>query len=272
MVVSTSATDARRTDAFLRLARGVSALLHESQRERGVSALHVKSGRRLFASELATARSRTDVRRRGASALVESLGPELLADALLRQHLDRLASAGEDVARVRAEIERQVATPDRIVQVFSALNTELLAAVDDCVDRVDRDDARCLALASLSLLNAKEKTGLERARLGAAFVGGVPDESDRLALAQLVAARATYLHVYSMTAPSPAAQMLRRVLAAPPTIEVRRIEERIIGHSPQPAKAIDANTWFQTISRTIEMMGDLADATLGFFPANDSVH
>src|SRR4051794_24486916 len=111
MVFSSSAADARRTDAFLRLARGVSALLHESQRERGVSALHVKSGRRLFASELAAARSRTEARRRGASDLVETLGPELLAGANLREHLDRIASAGADVARVRGEIERQVATP-----------------------------------------------------------------------------------------------------------------------------------------------------------------
>jgi hypothetical protein len=196
----------------------------------------------------------------------------LLAGAAVREHLDRIAAAGEDVARVRAEIERQGATPDRVVQAFSKLNSELLAAVDHCVDRVDRDDARCLALASLSLLYAKEKTGLERARLGAAFVDGAPEESDRLALAQLVSARATYLHLYSMTAPSPAAQMLRRVLAAPPTLEVRRIEERIIGRSPEPAKAVDAGTWFQTISRTIEMMGDLAEATLGFFPANDTVH
>src|SRR5262245_58579846 len=128
MVFPSSPADARRTDAFLRLARGVGDLLHDSQRERGVSALHVKSARRLFASELAAARARTEARRRGAAGLVETLGPELLSN--VRDYLARIAAAGEEVARVRVEIEQRTATPDRVVQAFSALNAELLAAVD----------------------------------------------------------------------------------------------------------------------------------------------
>jgi methyl-accepting chemotaxis protein len=266
MNVPISEAEARRADAFLRLARGVGALLHESQRERGVSTLHVKSNRRLFASELASARTRTDARRRGAATLVQTLGRELLASADVQAHLDRIAAASEDISIVRAEIERQVATPDRVVGAFSALNSEMLSAVGDCVARVDEERTRCLALASLALLHAKEKTGLERARLGAAFVGGGADQRDRVALAELVAARASYLHVYSMTAPSPAAQMLRRVMAAPPAVEVRRIEDRIIAQDT--GKVVDPNAWFSTITRTIEMMGDVAEATLSYFPAN----
>jgi hypothetical protein len=266
MTFPTSEAEARRAEAFLKLARAVGALLHESQRERGVSTLHVKSGRRLFASELAAARTRTDARRRGASSLVETLGRELLAGVEVQAHLERIAAASEDISVVRAEIERQVATPDRVVDAFSALNSEMLSAVDDCVVRVDQERVRCLALASLALLHAKEKTGLERARLGAAFVGGGADQRDRVALAELVASRASYLHVYSMTAPTPAAQMLRRVLAAPPAVEVRRIEDRIIAQDS--GKGVDPSAWFSTITRTIEMMGDVADATLSYFPAN----
>jgi methyl-accepting chemotaxis protein len=270
MTFPSSQTQSRRTEAFLRLARSVGALLHESQRERGVSALHVKSGRRLFASELAAARSRTDARRRGAADLVETVGAELMAD--VRAHVERIAAAGEDVTRVRAEMERHEATPARVVQAFTALNSELLSTVDDSVARVEQEEARTLALASLSLLYAKEKTGLERARLGAAFVGGGPDESDRLALAELVSVRATYLHMYSVTAPSTGAQMLRRVLASPSTIEVRRIEERVMGLGAGPQGPVDAGAWFRTISRTIELMGDVADATFSFFPGHQPGH
>jgi methyl-accepting chemotaxis protein len=254
--------EARRADAVLRLARATAALLHESQRERGVSALHVKSGRKLFASELAAQRSRTEARRRGVAALVEAVGPDLMDDA--PGHAEKLAATADGVAVVRGEMERQVATPDRVVDVFSALNAELLAAIDDGIARLGDEDVRCLALALLALENAKEKTGLERARLGAAFVGGGPDERDRVALAELVAARATYLHLYGLTAPAPAAQMLRRVLAAPAAVEVKRIEEGVI--ASRPSVPIDANAWFSTISRTIESLGDVTTATLSYFP------
>jgi hypothetical protein len=251
-------------DAFLRLARATAALLHESQRERGVSALHVKSGRKLFASELAAQRSRTEARRRGVAALVESVGADVLEDA--PRHAQKLAVTADGVALVRDEIEREAASADRVVDVFSALNAELLAAIDDSITLLGSEEVRCLALATLALEHAKEKTGLERARLGAAFVGGAPDERDRVAVAELVAARATYLHMYGLTAPAPAAQMLRRVLSAPAAVEVKRIEDRVIGARGARVEAVDVNAWFKTISRTIEMLGDVTNATLSYFP------
>jgi methyl-accepting chemotaxis protein len=258
-----SPAEARRREAFLRLARVVGALLHESQRERGVSALHVKSGRRLFAADLAAQRARTDVRARGAKELVAQIGSTLFDDG--PGALDRLGVATRDVVAVRGEIERSSATPDRVLSAFSFLNDELLAEIDDGAAHVSDGEVRCLAFASLALLHAKEKTGVERARLGAAFVTGELSLNDRLALAELVAARTSYLHVYAMSAPSPAAQMLRRVLAAPPAVEVRRIEDRLIAPDAR-AMTIDAATWYSTITSKIEMLGDVADATLSNFP------
>jgi Nitrate and nitrite sensing len=264
---SVSPAEARRREAFLRLARVVGALLHESQRERGVSALHVKSGRRLFAADLAAQRARTDVRARGAKELVAQIGSTLFDDG--PGALDRLGVATRDVVAVRGEIERSAATPDRVLSAFSFLNDELLAEIDDGASHVSEGEGRCLAFASLALLHAKEKTGVERARIGAAFVevgpAGELSLNDRLALAELVAARTSYLHMYAMAAPSPAAQMLRRVLAAPPAVEVRRIEDRLIAPEAR-ATTIDAATWFSTITRKIEMLGDVADATLSYFP------
>jgi hypothetical protein len=255
---------ARRTEAFLRLARSVGAFLHESQRERGVSALHVKSGSRLFAAELGAARSRTDARRRAATSLVDELGPDLLADVSGR--MDRIAAAGQGVAAVREDIRKGAAAPEEVVRVFSALNAELLGAMDACVAAIGEGEERCLALAALAMLHAKEKTGVERARLGTAFVGGRPDEGDRLALAELMAAQATYLHAYSMAAPMGAAQMLRRVLAAPAALAVRKIEDQVMTPVADAPPSMDAGAWFSTITRKIEMLGDVADATLNYFP------
>jgi methyl-accepting chemotaxis protein len=251
----------------VQILRAVGSFLHEAQRERGVSAVHVKSGRRLFASEIAVQRSRTDVRRRNVAALALFLGPSVLPDT--PAHLERIAGLMETVSTVRGEIERRAVTAARVIEAFSALNTELLSAVDAYVTRVTGEDARCLALASLALLHAKEKTGIERARLGTAFVGTGPDEADRLAIAELIAARTSYLHMYAATAPTAAAQMLRRGLAAPPAVEVRRIEDRIFARDAHTHAnvAVDAGTWFSTITRKIEMLGDVANLTLSYFPA-----
>ncbi|HVZ73711.1 MAG TPA: nitrate- and nitrite sensing domain-containing protein [Polyangia bacterium] len=266
-VESLSPAEARRRDAFLRLARAVGAYLHESQRERGVSALHVESGRKLFARDLGEQRARTDARARGATTLVESVGPALLGDAPAA--LDRIGAAVRGVADTRAEIERSAATSGRVVDAFTRLNAELLAAFDDGAAHVSEGPVRGLAFAAVALQHAKEKVGLERARLGAALVAGGLGDADRLALAELIAAQATYLHIYSMTAPTTAAQMLRRVLAAPPALEVKRFEDRLMATSTsRPVAPVDARAWFATISRKIEMLGDVGDATLSFLPTH----
>jgi hypothetical protein len=256
-------TEARRWDAFLRITRAVGAYLHELQRERGVSALHAESGGRIFTSELASQRPRTDARARAAAAAFESAGASLLADA--RRAIDRVDAATRAVTGMRSEVGRSGASSRRIVETYSVLNSELLTTIDDVCSRLDLEEARRLALASLALQHAKEKTGLERARLATGFLSGEIALGDRMAIAELVAARTSYLHVYELSAPGPVAQMLRRALAAPPAREVMRIEERLMAMAPEAASGPDgAQKWFALISRIIETLQDVGDATLNY--------
>src|SRR3954471_7622534 len=99
-MIDAESPEARRAGEFLALARSIGALLHETQRERGVSALHVQSGRRLFAGELHAQSARSEIRRRAVVSLLEDLGPSSLLPGASGS-LARIADSLGDVSDMR---------------------------------------------------------------------------------------------------------------------------------------------------------------------------
>jgi len=138
---------------------------------------------------------------------------------------------------------------------------ELLAAIDAFMAASALDTDKSSALACVALLHAKEKTGIERAQLSSAFVADRFTSSQRLAVAALIAAQSSYLHIFSTVAPRPAEQLLRRTLASPEAADVTRMERVVYGEE-EHGFGIDPSSWFASITRKIDMLGDVAKATI----------
>jgi len=122
--------------------------------------------------------------------------------------------------------------------------------------------ARNEALACVVLLHAKEKAGMERAHLTMAFQRDRFAQGQRLSVAALIAAQSTYLHIFSATAPEAGEVALRRALTSPAAAEVQRMES-VVFLDDESGFGIDPTTWFRTISRKIDMLGDVSTTVLG---------
>jgi hypothetical protein len=254
-----SHADADSPDApFLAVTGAVGALLHETQRERGLSTLFVASGGRTPREPLITQRSHVDTQR---SALTQLLAASPEAPAAVRHRLDRAATLLGQLATTRAGIDDGVVTAAQLISYFSAVNVELLAALDAFMVTGVGGPHRSGALACVALLYAKEKLGIERAQLTQAFLEDKFSEGQRLSVAALIAAQASYLHIFSAAAPRAAEQLLRRTLASPAAAEVERMESVVYATS-DGGFGIDAATWFETISRKIDMLGDVSSTVI----------
>ena len=113
------------------------------------------------------------------------------------------------------------------------------------------------------LLYAKEKTGIERARIGAGLAAQSISDDDRRALAALTSARTSYLHVFAATAPRPAEQLLDRALASTSYAELTRMEELLLA-GRETEIDVDARGWFNVVSREMDHLGEIGTAALGF--------
>jgi hypothetical protein len=243
---------------FLAMTAAVGALLHETQRERGVSTLFLASHGRLFRRELEEQRARVDERRAALAAHAQS---RPAAPAAVGHRLDRVESVLAQLGTSRAGVDDRVVTVPQIIGYFSALNSELLAALDAFMVTGLDGPARSGALACIALLYAKEKTGIERAQLADAFLVDRFSDGQRLAVAAAIAAQTSYLHLFSAAAPRAAEKLLRRSLASPALAEVQRMEG-VVYAAAERGFGIDAATWWSAISRKIDLLDDVSTSVL----------
>jgi len=235
----------------------VSALVHETQRERGVSSLYAASGGHRFGAELAAQWRATD--RRSAELAAFQERHEVRLPSAATEQLARGHDLLRDVMAARHRVENLKLVPTEIMRVYSHLNAELLQIIDGLIPRAVEPGERAIALAWMALLYAKEKTGIERAQLVSAF------ERDRFADGQYqavlgaIAARQSYLHLFGTAAPSPVTDLLRAPTASKVAGAVEEMERVALSHR-RGGFGIDPTDWFATVSRQIEILGDVESA------------
>jgi hypothetical protein len=243
---------------FLAVTDAVHALLHETQRERGLSTMFVGSRGRLPGAELQRQRSRVDTQR---AVLARVVRDATDTPPSVRHRLDRANTLLGQLAATRAGIDDLVVTAAQEIGFYSNVNAELLAALDAFVVTGVSGPRRSGALACVALLYAKEKAGVERAQLTDAFLEDRFSEGQRLSVAGVIAAQASYLHIFSAAAPRAADQLLRRTLASPEASEVQRMESVVYG-TDETGFGVDASTWFAMISKKIDMLGDVSSTMI----------
>ncbi len=146
----------------------LSALVHETQKERGFTAGYLGSSGRRFASELTRQHGQVDERAQALDVMLtgldlEDLGPEIAA---------ALASARselEQVTSVRGRVSAQQISLDDALGYYTQMNAKFLNAVGEARNmpappRVSREVG-----AYAEFLLGKERAGIERAVLSSAF-------------------------------------------------------------------------------------------------------
>jgi hypothetical protein len=241
-----------RSRLFLAMTAAVSALVHETQRERGASSLYVSSGGRLFEAELREQWRVTDQRQAEMRNVLERNRGGLPHD--LGERLERGEALLASVLAERPRVEALDAAVGDVIERYTAINAELLAVLDGLAMRAVEARLRPTALAWMALLHAKEKTGLERAQLSSAFTRDRYADGQYASVLSLVAARQSYLHVFSVAAPRSAEELLRKTLSSP--VEQEFVEmERVALMKKDGGFGIDPAAWFLTISRKMDLYG-----------------
>jgi Nitrate and nitrite sensing len=250
-----------RPDLFPKLIAAMSGLLHETQNERGMSAIAAASSGRIFRRELPRQRERMDVRRERFLSLWREMGDTL--GASLAGRFDRVDGCLRQLIAGRGAIDDGQTASAEVVASYTRANAELLGIGDAALVAYASADNRPNALACVVLLYAKEKTGIERARIGAGLAARSISDDDRRALAALTSARTSYLHVFAATAPRPAEQLLERALASASYLELTQMEELLLAGRESEID-LDARGWFNAVTREMDHLGEIGTAALGF--------
>jgi hypothetical protein len=233
------------------LARRISRLVHETQKERGETAVLLGSDGRRFACELAEQRAETDrwIADLNGFSDIAGLPPALSGP------VGALRGLGDLVAAVRADTDGGEASPHAIIDSYTDLNVKLLEIIDviaaDAPERL-----RVLGVAFSSLMWAKENTGRERAQLAVAFGRDRFAPGQIFAVGALFGAQESFLRLFTTAAPRDIVSELNERMAEPPLGEVRRLEAIALSRV-DGGFGVDPTHWYEAITRKVDLIGEV---------------
>lgn len=236
-----------------------SALVHELQKERGMSAGFISSGGKKFADILPGQRKLTNEKRK----LLEAALNEFDADAFGGHLPDLVEKAKKNIAKL--EDNRGSVTglnykvPD-MAKYYTGTIASLLDIVDDMV--LLSTDAHITTQINVysAILQGKERAGQERAMGAAGFSGQKFKPGIYRKFVSLLAQQQTYKSIHHKQAHADQIAFFNQTIKGPAVDEVERMR-KIALDSPFTGTTgdIEGGYWFKTITEKINLMKKVED-------------
>ena len=239
---------------LIELAPSVSGLIHELQKERGMSAGFTGSKGAKFADALPGQRRDTDQALTAARASLAAVVADSDASAFAATIANAETTLGR-LADVRSRISRLEMPIKDLADYYTSTIASLLSIIDQLgVSSVDADVSRAV-VAYMALLRAKESAGLERAMGSAGFGAGAFEHGVYVRFLTMISRQDTYLDQFKHFAAEADRQFLASTVSGPAVDEVARMQN-IAVDSPRTGttEGIQADDWFKQITAKIDLM------------------
>ena len=236
----------------------VSNVVHELQKERGMSAGFIGSKGARFSAELPKQRELTDtlhktlagLRAGNASALPEHL-KKTLDDGI--GNLGKLSDMRQRITAL------QVPGPESFGFYTNAID-RLLAMLSQATAVGDEATIAREMMSYVMFINAKEQAGRERATVNGVFASGQPmSVSIFQRLQSIITAQDIYLNSFRSQARADMAKALELLLADKPAQETARMRAVAVEQAFLGNYEVEPQHWFSTITAKIDAMKVLED-------------
>jgi methyl-accepting chemotaxis protein len=250
--------EGKRIAAFSEVAVAASALVHELQKERGLSAGFIASKGEKFKDTLTRQRADSDSRRKAAA---DSFAARTAG--LPEAFNERIRKANEALAALdgkRSDISSLKLTGADSFAFYTGVIDNYLTVVAAVSPTLGDPTMVKNFAAYATFLVAKEQAGRERATVNGIFTANNPLTVPLFQrLQNLVTAQDIYLTQFRNLADPPANKALTELLASAPAQEALRMRAVAIEQAFLGNFEIEPATWFATITAKIDAMKVLED-------------
>jgi methyl-accepting chemotaxis protein len=251
--------DMQQLQGVVALATDVSGLVHEMQKERGASAVFLGSKGTQLVRELPEQRQLTDSFRKKLLDTAKNMD-QGDASAGWRPILDDAQARVAQLDGKRADISQQrIPAPESNVY-FTATIGRLLDVVLEMSKSVKSTETSRELTAYVSFLQAKERSGQERATGAPGFAAGKFEPAQHQRFVGVLSDQNTYFRLFDGYAVQSDRDFLKRTVVGEPVAEVERL--RKIELETMPGNALNANDgayWFRMTTARIDMMKKVED-------------
>jgi len=231
----------------------ISSLVHETQKERGMSAVYLGSDGKKYKSKLINQRKLTDKQLAVIKEYIakEDLNrPDRLGDVISKAYLDVAK-----LQMIRSKILKlEIDTKDAL-EYYSKMNNDFLMIIVKVSAVPSTPEISKQIIAYLSFLMSKERAGIERA-VGANilthdyFVGNSQER-----FSDLISTQKSFMKTFNDYSDAQTKEYFRKLLDSSPAVqEVQRIRNVILNAHEIGGFGINATYWFDTISKKLGLL------------------
>lgn len=239
-----------------------SNLVHELQKERGLSVGHLGSGGQKFKQELESQRSVTDTKRKQLDTFLREFDSQ--AAKSLAAGMQNIESQIAKLEDTRRSVTSLSASGEAVLNYYSNLNAAYLAIIAQLPQLSTNVEINHKLDAYANFLKGKEQAGVERAVLSNTFSKDAFGPGMYEKLVTLIAFQNTYLDIFSSVAPSQYLDFLRRTLTGKFVDETAAMRQTALSRTN--GFGIDASHWFAMQTGKINLLKDVED-----FIAQDTI-
>ncbi len=210
-------------DGLVRFVRHASAYMHETQKERGITAVFTGEGGKLFRERVDEQRRVTDTARATLRDYLVTYDPCVHGEAFSRK-VEKLTSGMKLLDDHRTKVDR-VIPAEEAIEFYTKHNSDILRIVTAMTRLNDDAEFAIIVAAYENFLQGKERAGLERAVLSSAFAAERFEPGIRQKFESLVVTQDTYFRSFLEFATEEQAELYSQTLSKPVINEVERLRD-----------------------------------------------
>ncbi|MDF1879826.1 nitrate- and nitrite sensing domain-containing protein [Sulfurimonas sp. MAG313] len=244
------------TEKYVKLSVSMSAFVHESQKERGMTAAYVGSKGEKFVYELPKQQGSSDIKLAELKNSIEAMNDILEeSDSRFKSILEQAMQQTSQLTRHRTEVSALNIDKYTAISFYTKMNQKFLNTISAITE--ESSSAKIVASLSsfVSFLNAKEKMGIERAVGTSAFATKNLSEKDKKKLISLISQQDAFMQSFKNLASKEILSLISEVENNPIVSKVDTLIEILFNTSlNNDFKGISGTEFFSAITEKIELM------------------
>ncbi len=238
------------------LAVKVSALVHETQKERGATAGFLGSKGTKFVTELPAQRLNTDGKRSELKSYLADFDASAYSSEFQSQLSDALGRL-EDLDSKRSAVSAMSIPAGKAIGYYTGMNGAFLGIIDRMTKLSDNGDVTRVIASYVNFLQGKERAGVERAVMSNTFARDSFGPGMFKKFGTLVSQQDTYASVFKSLASNEATQYFSDKMNGSAVGEVASMRKVAYAKANEGGFGIDAGVWFKTITAKINLLKDV---------------
>lgn len=229
------------------------ALIHEAQKERGMTAGFIGSGGQKFGDMLAGQRELRIRRSAEFSALVSSVDVATLGEDI-GQLLELALARESEFKRMYERIDTLEVAVGEAILFYTGVIGNHLTVVGNISKLNTKPDLGSLAGAYIALLRMKEAAGIERAVLSNVFAADSMNAAMYRRFIGLQTEQEAYLGIYNEMGAEKQQALLRDTLRGEAVNETQRMREILNRRGLEGGYGVSAEYWFEQQTKKIDLL------------------